>query len=987
MATQALRNSSSRSIAKRLAVRNNNVTAPEMRLGLAPRRRAFWLVPVAALALCFAFAPCAYAQSAEPIQTVIPVNLDAGTGNITVGTTVYAGSNPGMNMVALTRSPSSPGVISPVNNQSNQTFTDPSSANQFLQSVLNSSPDAILILNAVGNYGFGLNAIADNLHQFGAAHDIDQISTAIPFTFIGNGGLNVGQAHQCGGTCNTAGYFATDSNTNYTFIQPDYVTFHITTDGTIQIGSTTYTVAGSGKVPGCDGTNAFHVVAVQRAAPQVLIGNESYCTAANPTAEFPHLHNDLSALAQSEANLVFVASNGHPISPDWNFGTDGDARVYPVAQDVAQLGGFFETMVYLTPTDTYSLAGAAAPPSWVKGARTRAKESSSVYPNHPSGELHGVLGRGLRGNWYSPLSADTSGVANLGFYEILGQPPTPFPHPAPGNDQEQAYFQTISTKICGAGCNVRNNYHNAVSNVSDYLSDLQGVNTDPATGKPCPIPVLPPSSPPPPTTPFCNVWQQLYTELNYVGGISEFYGQLSDLWVTSGTISILAQLSAQNDIEANLPPPVAPQAPSLAGPFVNLFLGLASLLPLPGPLGSLVGLADTAFNFATSLTTDANGNQTISLSSTASELQQQALNDFTAQGTTLGTQFDFIYQDWGKINTLGSALYSAQVGTPWYWDLSYTGQLANRMVPALRASYYQSLMAAIYAVGSYVPGGAFGLPAWGQTPLWQQPSSYIALDVDLQGQNTAAQPFNFPYYHPYTFPSDSNNPVEVLGNPAYNPATSTLLADNAWLGISAQNTEWDGGSCCGPSGLYVAPADSILSELFTPQSSGGNGLGVYRPAFFEGWAFPRVTCEPNLDVDGDFGFGCDFGAAAPLPEALPAPVTSVSIKTAGISRNGTQVDLWLKITNNGTTESTSTEIGDITLRTLAGAGEATLVEPGLPIHIGKLLPGSFTRVALTLNVPHSVNKLELTETGTVDSGESAPHQFSLGQVIRPKKEK
>jgi hypothetical protein len=48
--------------------------------------------PVVAItfALCFAFAHCAYAQSqsAEPIQAVIAVNLDAGTGNITVGSTV-----------------------------------------------------------------------------------------------------------------------------------------------------------------------------------------------------------------------------------------------------------------------------------------------------------------------------------------------------------------------------------------------------------------------------------------------------------------------------------------------------------------------------------------------------------------------------------------------------------------------------------------------------------------------------------------------------------------------------------------------------------------------------------------------------------------------------------------------------------------------------------------------------------------------------------
>jgi len=931
--------------------------------------------PVVAItfALWFVFAHCAYAQSqstTQPVQRVIPVNIDATTGNITVGTTVYAGANPGMNMVALTRSPSSPGVISPISSQSNQTFADGSSANEFLQNVLTSSPDAIIILNAVGNYGFGLNAISDNLHKFGAAHDIDPISTAIPFIFIGNGGLTIGQAHQCGGSCSTTGYFATDSNTNYTFIQPDYVTFHITMDGIIKIGTNTYTVAGSGKVAGCNGTNGFHVVVVQRDAPQVLIGNESYCTASNPTAEFAHLHNDLSGLAGSESNLVFIASSGHPIPADWNFGTDGDYRVYPVAQDVAKLGGYWETMVYLKPADTYSLVGAAAPPSWVKGARKRAKEASSVYPDHPTGELHGALARGLRGNWYSPVSGDLSGLANLGFYEILALPPAAFPVPDPANQDQVTQFNYIGTQLHYTG-NLRNGYTNTDIVNSNWYSTLLDLH-DPTTGNACPDP-LPPSA-----TAFCVVRAQLLTEFFYVGDIQAFANNLGSLVRSSnGAQTILDLLNAQNTIVASLPAPPSTPAPSLAGPIVNLLLGVASLIPEAGPV---FGLADTLFNFGTSLTTDTSGNQTINLSSTVANLAGDAANHFSAETTIIGTQFDFIYQDWGKINALGAALASGQAAWAWNGETT-TGQVLKAMNPAIQQSFYQSLMAAIYAMGSYYPGGFESFPAWGLRPIWQQPAGYIAYDYDLPGQSAAAQPFNYPYYHPYTFPGDTDNLFED------NPASSTLLADTAWLGISSQNTPTGPyGSCCGPSGLYVPPADSILTTLFTPVSQGG--LGVYRPAFFESWPFPRVICDTNYAPNGGYGSGCDWGSAAPPPEALPAPITSISIiKPAGISRNGTRVDLSLKITNNGTTEFRSLEISEIALRTAAGAGEATLVEPGLPVHIGKLLPGSFIRIALTLNVPHSVNKLELTESGTVENGESSPYNFSIGQVIFPKKEK
>jgi hypothetical protein len=824
-----------------------------------------------ALALCLACVQSASAQSAEPLQTVIPVSLDVAGGNITVGSTVYTPSqNPGLHMVALKRQPGSnlaaPDLIA------NQTFTDASSANQFLENVLAGTPDALLILNAVGNYGFGLSAIAPNLEQFGSAHDIEEVSTAIPFVFIGNGGLNSGQAHQSGfSTRDMSGYLATDSNgtpqANYTFIQPDYVTFHLTTDGTIQIGATTYTVAGSGKVPGCDGTNAFHVVAVQRDAPDMLIGNESYCTAAQPDSEITHLHKDLSGLAGSESNLVFIVSAGHPIPADWNFGTDGDVRIYPLAQVIAQLGGYFETVVYLTPADTYSLVGAAAPPAWVAGARKRAKESSSVYPgyrpgDHPTGELHGVLARGLRGNWYSPLSTDPTGQAGLGFYEILAQQPVPFPHPA--NEDELNAFQSIVAALYqkeGAACanppcNVRDLYADTNIDIGgSWLTNLENL-PDPTTGNRCGTPA---------STPFCIVQQQLVTEFSYVGGIRALNTNLDTLWTASGTNLTLELESAYNTVQATLlPPPPSAPAPSLLGPIVNLFLGLGSLLPDVGPV---FGLADTVFNFATSLTTDPSGNPAISATSTVGQLEQQAVQHFNQQATARGTQFQLIYQDWGKLSALGAALASAPPGSPWYWDGSTTtGQILSAMAPAMEQSSYQSLMAALYAIGSYVPGCSPGYdcpPAWGETPIWMQPQSYLVYNENsATGTST---PFDAPpggVYVAYTFPTGPNNPNSL------DPATGTLLADNAWLGISAQTTPSGGVS----PGVYEPPSPTILTHLLTARSEGG--LGVYRPAFFEGWPFPRVTCDVSVRDDGnDPGQGCDWGSAALPPEALPAPIT------------------------------------------------------------------------------------------------------------------
>ena len=83
------------------------------------------------------------------------------------------------------------------------------------------------------------------------------------------------------------------------------------------------------------------------------------------------------------------------------------------------------------------------------------------------------------------------------------------------------------------------------------------------------------------------------------------------------------------------------------------------------------------------------------------------------------------------------------------------------------------------------------------------------------------------------------------------------------------------------------------------------------------------------------------------------------IKARRIVRNGTRVDVHLRIGNSATTDFTSIEVSEIALRTLAGAGQATLVTPALPVQIANLKPATAAAITLTLDVQQSVNKLEL----------------------------
>ena len=107
------------------------------------------------------------------MKTIVPVHLDASTGAITVGKTVYPITNPGapgagMHLLALKRQPNrnhldAPDVIK------DGTFMNAALANQFLlQNVLSSTPDALLIVNAVGSYGFNLSDVGASLEKFGA---------------------------------------------------------------------------------------------------------------------------------------------------------------------------------------------------------------------------------------------------------------------------------------------------------------------------------------------------------------------------------------------------------------------------------------------------------------------------------------------------------------------------------------------------------------------------------------------------------------------------------------------------------------------------------------------------------------------------------------------------------------------------------------------------------------------------------------------------
>ena len=176
------------------------------------------------------------------------MQLNASTGDITVGSTTYKGANPGFHVLALKRQPNNNNLDAP-DMVWDKTYTSGADTFNALVSIRTTYPDALLILNAVGNYGFSLAdkvgiingvpvGVGWYLGTFGAYPDLIGINGAIPFIFVGVGGANQQTALQRGsGTLPITGYLATDSNGNYAFVQMEFIRYAITTDGTIKIGS------------------------------------------------------------------------------------------------------------------------------------------------------------------------------------------------------------------------------------------------------------------------------------------------------------------------------------------------------------------------------------------------------------------------------------------------------------------------------------------------------------------------------------------------------------------------------------------------------------------------------------------------------------------------------------------------------------------------------------------------------------------------------
>jgi hypothetical protein len=124
-------------------------------------------------------------------------------------------------------------------------------------------------------------------------------------------------------------------------------------------------------------------------------------------------------------------------------------------------------------------------------------------------------------------------------------------------------------------------------------------------------------------------------------------------------------------------------------------------------------------------------------------------------------------------------------------------------------------------------------------------------------------------------------------------------------------------------------------------------------------------------------------ASTAVTAASSCGAPSLSAQVANVAQSGTTVTASLQLTNTGFTAAQALNINQITLRTLSGSGTVTLASPTLPAAEGGLGIGASTSVNLMLNVPTTVTRFSMTESGNLKDGAGNTYNYSMAQTVIP----
>jgi hypothetical protein len=244
-------------------------------------------------------------------------------------------------------------------------------------------------------------------------------------------------------------------------------------------------------------------------------------------------------------------------------------------------------------------------------------------------------------------------------------------------------------------------------------------------------------------------------------------------------------------------------------------------------------------------------------------------------------------------------------------------------------------------------------------------------------------------------------PRAVFFDPQLNPFTGS---PSIFVGIQGQGVmRVDGPFPTLVSGrIFYCPAcENLVATLSSQIVAFVPGLGVTVPlrpqsdGLFRG-DFPFDSAKNTsfsyyFTVDGNqtqtFTKTLSAGEIATgvaLVSNAGTPVVAGKIVDHGASSPGV-VGVDLQLTDTGTGIAQNIDIAQLLFRTLHGRGTVTYnatLSGALPVSTGLLGVGQNTSIRLYLNVPRTVSRFSIIESGTVQDGIGTNYNFSIEQAVR-----
>jgi hypothetical protein len=134
------------------------------------------------------------------------------------------------------------------------------------------------------------------------------------------------------------------------------------------------------------------------------------------------------------------------------------------------------------------------------------------------------------------------------------------------------------------------------------------------------------------------------------------------------------------------------------------------------------------------------------------------------------------------------------------------------------------------------------------------------------------------------------------------------------------------------------------------------------------------------DANGNIG-----SATSNVTVAVGTPRITGSSAGVGVDPSGA-IFVKVVLTNTGTGNARNLKINTLVFRALSGTGTITYntaLSPSLPLAIGNLDVGASVTSVVYLNVPSTVTRMSITESGPVQDVSGTNYNYSTAEAVIP----